>query len=458
MRALVVFAIIVVLCNPFFLGTAKQESTVAALTQSPYTSGVIITRQLNLTQANVNASKNLMESSWNSNNTVARVSINSTDPQGETVSAVLHLDQSITSQAQTIKYDFELATSVPTAGSSGPMIGASLGLTSSNYDGRYVSSLTPVFPDNTKTASVSNVKGLYANGSLRSSLLFQTDNVTKAQASSSGADSTTLFQREFPGYAAGDGLFHHYSIELDLQSNRTTWIADDAIIATFKLSFVPSCMVFVASGNDPGNSAIAILKDPVETAILSSQTVILTTQSATPVVVYGWSGSSPSALNLTATTGQISSLQNQINHLNDQVGNLTSQNGQLQARNSQWFSQWWSPIVVGLLGVGLGGFVFMTTMGVKASRKNASTLFIEGSACPECGGQMPSGSTFCGECGNRLRKARLSCPQCGEQMPPSSVFCGECGRQMSMGNAGPENEASQMSASVGRDEKDEAWR
>jgi len=302
-----------------------------------------------------------------------------------------------------------------------------------------------------------NVQGLYANGTTETSLFFEAQNVTNAQASSYGGTNTTLFQREFAGYT-GDGVSHHYSIEIDLQSGRTVWIVGDAIIFSFNLSFVPDNLVFAVSGTDPGNFAVAMLKDPVETAVLSSQTIVLTTTPSSGVVVYGLSGSSSfQIVNVTRTLGQISSLQDQINHLNDQVGNLTSANSQLQARNSQWWSQWWASIVWGLLGAGVGGVFIMKAPGLRTRRKSTDALSNEdGSACPQCGDRMPAGATFCGECGTQLRVTALPCPQCGGQMPPASGYCGECGTAIETGP--PPEQISQASTMEGRDEKDGPWR
>jgi len=302
-----------------------------------------------------------------------------------------------------------------------------------------------------------NVQGLYANGTTETSLFFEAQNVTNAQASIYGGTNTTLFQREFAGYA-GDGVVHHYSIEIDLQSGRTVWIVDDAIISSFNLSFVPVNLVFTVSGTDPGNLADATLKDPVETAVLSSQTIVLTTMPSSGVVVYGLSDSSSfQIVNVTRTLGQISSLQDQVNHLNDQVGNLTSANSQLQARNSQWWSQWWASIVWGLLGAGVGGVFIMMAPGLKTRPKSTDGLSNEdGSACPQCGGRMPADASFCGECGTRLRDTALLCPQCGGQMPPASVYCGECGTAIK--TRPPPGQISQASAMEGRDEKEGPWR
>src|SRR5436189_135659 len=93
-----------------------------------------------------------------------------------------------------------IAVIVLVPGSSGPRITASVGFTNSNYNNWYAQNRTPVYPNNTKTLSVVNIEGSYANGSPRRSLLLQAQQVTNA----SGGNSTTLFQQEFPGYAAGD--------------------------------------------------------------------------------------------------------------------------------------------------------------------------------------------------------------------------------------------------------------
>src|SRR5213594_3930830 len=359
---------VIALFNPVLLGSAPGHAPIVVVQSGSASTAnaILTTTPLNLTQPNLNASRSFQMSSWNSNSTSARTIINSTDVQGETVSAVWRLDQSSVEQAQTIKYDFDFATSVPVPGSSGPRITASVGLTSSNYNNWYAQNRTPVYPNNTKTLSVVNIEGSYANGSTRKSLLLQAQQVTNASA----GNSTTLFQQEFPGYAAGDGVFHRYSIEIDLQSNRTIWIVDDAIIAMFKLSFVPANMVLIASTTDTGDLAVATLKDPVQTALLPLVPVTSTPFADTPVTFSITSGGQVRITNFTIPLGQISSLQDQIDRLSGQVGNLTNQNAQLQARNSQWFAQWWFAVVWGLLGAVVGGFFFVSSGRLRAGRKD----------------------------------------------------------------------------------------
>ena len=446
---------VIALFNPVFMGSSPGHSpTVIVQSGSTSTANAILTTTpLNLTQPNLNASRNFQMSSWSSNSTSARTIINSTDVQGETVSAVWRLDQSGVAQAQTIKYDFQFATSVPVPGSSGPRITASVGLTNSNYNNWYAQNRTPVYPNNTKTLSVVNIEGSYANGSPRRSLLLQAQQVTNA----SGGNSTTLFQQEFPGYAAGDGVFHRYSIEIDLQSNRTIWIVDDTIIAMFKLSFVPANMVLIASATDPANLAVATLEDPVQTALLPLVPITSALFASTPITLSISSGGLVQISNFTSTLGQISSLQDQIDHLNGQVGNLTTQNAQLQAKNSQWFAQWWLSIVWGLLGAVVGGFLFASSARLRTGRKDLTSESGRASSCPHCGGQMPPEATFCGECGTTLRETRSICPGCGEQMPAASLYCGDCGAQIPVGDPTSQN-GSHTSTDLGADENQETWR
>jgi hypothetical protein len=450
---------VVALFNPVHLGSSpKHGSSVIIQSGTTYSaSAITTTTQLNLTQANINASRSTQESPWKLSGTIAQASINSTDATGETVSAVWILDQSSIALAQTIKYDFEFATSASTSSSSAPNITASVGLTSSNYNNWYTQSRTPIYPNNTKTISVANIEGSYANGTSRKSLLLQAQQVTNAQANTSGGNSTTLFQQEYPGYA-GDGVLHHYTIEVDLQSNTTIWIVDDTIIAISKLSFVPSTLVFIASAATLGDSAVAMLDDPVQTTTFSpSLSGAPSLSSASTSITFTVTSTGQVQLaNQTISLGQISSLQNQINHLNDQVGNLTSQNSQLQTKNSQWFSQWWFSIVTGLLGAVIVGSFYVTGMRLRTGRKD-TTESERRSLCPACGDQMPPEAEFCGECGTTLRETKPICPACGDQMPGASLYCGECGTQIPVGDPTSQN-SSHTSASGSPDEKQDTWR
>jgi len=334
--------------------------------------------------------------------------------EGEAVVGVWHLNQSYIENAQIIRYDFNLSTHIESwlppgncnqnGCNYGPRLGATVGFYNSDFNGWYVQDRYPMFPNGTESVSVTNVDGLHPDNSFMSSLLFEAGRVTDAGAPSSGDRGITLFHQEHPGYA-GDGILHRYSIEMDLRSNRTIWIVDDSVIATFRISFVPSVIVFYGSSSDVGNFAVASLQDPIQVAVPTAQ----------------------------ASNNLVSSLQNQITSLNGKIDSLEAQVARLPSQNPLWFSQWWFSIIWGLLGAGLGALLFMKAPALRMRMRGESVGLIgdQGNvACPQCGILMPFSSIFCGGCGNKLRKAKLSCPQCGGQMPLTSVFCGICGTRL----------------------------
>jgi membrane protease subunit (stomatin/prohibitin family) len=49
--------------------------------------------------------------------------------------------------------------------------------------------------------------------------------------------------------------------------------------------------------------------------------------------------------------------------------------------------------------------------------------------CSKCSSQIPTGSKFCLECGERVKDALL-CTNCGEKIPPNSKFCLKCGNKL----------------------------
>ena len=46
-------------------------------------------------------------------------------------------------------------------------------------------------------------------------------------------------------------------------------------------------------------------------------------------------------------------------------------------------------------------------------------------ACPKCGAQLPVGSKFCNQCGEKLGNV---CPSCGAEVVQGSMFCSNCGQ------------------------------
>lgn len=48
--------------------------------------------------------------------------------------------------------------------------------------------------------------------------------------------------------------------------------------------------------------------------------------------------------------------------------------------------------------------------------------------CPSCGKEIPDGSTFCPQCGNKCADAnQIKCPVCQKVVPPDAPFCPYCG-------------------------------
>ncbi|WP_062106391.1 zinc ribbon domain-containing protein [Bacillus niameyensis] len=49
-----------------------------------------------------------------------------------------------------------------------------------------------------------------------------------------------------------------------------------------------------------------------------------------------------------------------------------------------------------------------------------------GIGCRKCHAQIPTGSKFCLECGEKVNTS-LFCGNCGETLPPNAKFCPSCG-------------------------------
>lgn len=52
-----------------------------------------------------------------------------------------------------------------------------------------------------------------------------------------------------------------------------------------------------------------------------------------------------------------------------------------------------------------------------------------GITCKKCSAQIPVGSKFCLECGEKVQSG-LFCPKCGEKLPSSAKFCLKCGNKI----------------------------
>ncbi|MDA8229078.1 MAG: zinc ribbon domain-containing protein [Desulfitobacterium hafniense] len=49
--------------------------------------------------------------------------------------------------------------------------------------------------------------------------------------------------------------------------------------------------------------------------------------------------------------------------------------------------------------------------------------------CSKCNSQIPVGSKFCLECGEKVNES-LFCMNCGEKLPPNAKFCLKCGNKI----------------------------
>ncbi len=52
-------------------------------------------------------------------------------------------------------------------------------------------------------------------------------------------------------------------------------------------------------------------------------------------------------------------------------------------------------------------------------------------SCSKCNAQIPNGSKFCLECGEKVNQAQF-CVSCGESLTPNSKFCSKCGTAISV--------------------------
>ena len=49
--------------------------------------------------------------------------------------------------------------------------------------------------------------------------------------------------------------------------------------------------------------------------------------------------------------------------------------------------------------------------------------------CKTCKSQIPEGSKFCLECGEKVSDV-VFCLNCGEKLPPNAKFCAQCGQRV----------------------------
>jgi len=54
---------------------------------------------------------------------------------------------------------------------------------------------------------------------------------------------------------------------------------------------------------------------------------------------------------------------------------------------------------------------------------------LNGISCNKCNSQIPAGSKFCLQCGEKISRV-LFCLSCGEKLPPNAKFCLKCGTKI----------------------------
>lgn len=64
---------------------------------------------------------------------------------------------------------------------------------------------------------------------------------------------------------------------------------------------------------------------------------------------------------------------------------------------------------------------------VYGGAEHSAYTVAETMACPKCGAQLPVGSKFCNQCGEKLGNV---CPSCGAEVVQGSMFCSNCGQKL----------------------------
>jgi len=324
------------------------------------------------------------------------------------------LPQDSVARASVIRLDFQILTKVLTPGDYGNRITAWYGLTSEPpvccYSDRW-----PIFPNGTVVTGI-EADCCYAGPFVD----LMTRRVIDANAVDSGTRVTKIFDKTVTGYA-DDNLWHDYTITLNRDADTTNWNFDNGTVnATGPYSFVPSYIVFWAQAHDIGDSVTVILKS-----------IRQTTADCTAV--------EPSACN--AIKYQVLSEPQFLALAPWSTTGSSGGGGIVQPTVIQkfvmtipWYGQWWFTIVWGLIGVGAGALLFTNVPALRMRMRNEGIILpAQGQAsvaCPACGGFMAPTSTFCGNCGSKLREAKVICPGCSCQMHLNAVFCGICGTRL----------------------------
>ena len=274
-----------------------------------------------------------------------QISVQSPDPAGGAVAVSWSLGVDFTN-VSVVRLSFQLMTTALHNGTYGARVGSLVALATSS-SACCPSDRSALFSKDSKEISVAT--DCCYDGA---NLFFGSTLWVNPDASLSGDRITKVLEKKVPGYA-DDAVFHSYTVEMNLTSETTIWTVDGGNVTTYTgFTFAPSYLVFWAQGHDPGDYAVAQMRNV--------RMEMFTIESG---------GSSPNP-QLTSPEPPVSP-----------------------------YSQWWFWTIIGLSG--LSGILTLGYLRPWISPKKGQLAQAKGGGqtCPQCGAQMPLGSLFCGKCG-----------------------------------------------------------
>lgn len=81
------------------------------------------------------------------------------------------------------------------------------------------------------------------------------------------------------------------------------------------------------------------------------------------------------------------------------------------------------------IGQMMGGMMTGQSQQNTPQQSSAGTAAAAMMACPKCGAQIPQGSKFCPECGEKTTPPTVQCSKCHAEIPAGAKFCPECGQK-----------------------------
>lgn len=275
---------------------------------------------------------------------INQIRVDSPDTPGGAVAASWSLETLSLSNARTVKLTFDLLTTIPVQGPYGPRITASVGFATS-YSNNIAPDRSPLFPNGTLATIAQIDSGLAGDR-----LIFDSSLWLNPDAPISGNRISKICQDVTPGYA-NDNTWHSYVVEMNLTSQTTKSMVDGEMAKSTcpSFSFVPTHVIFWTQGHDTGTSAVAQLRNPRVTIYRAES-----------------SGVAPPPL------------------------------------ADSPFLQWWFWAIAGLATTSVA-LLFTNIRSRSQLRATGQAVGQnKGSVCPQCGGQMPENSAFCGKCGHKL--------------------------------------------------------